>query len=189
MKFNLSNLLTLSRIIVIPIIVMLIYLKSPFYGWIAFVLFCIAGITDFFDGYFARIRNEISNLGTFLDPIADKLLVAAVILILTSKGIIADWETIPALIILLREIAVSGLREYLAKFQVSMPVTSLAKYKTFIQMFAISILLTGESGNDLFNFGNYNAHSLGIILLWLAAILTLYTGYDYVKKGIGHATD
>ena len=94
MKFNLSNILTLSRIIVIPIIVALIYLKGPFYGWIAFALFCIAGITDFFDGYFARIRNEISNLGTFLDPIADKLLVAAVILILTSKGTIADWETI-----------------------------------------------------------------------------------------------
>ena len=103
MKLNISNLLTLSRILVIPVIVACIYLKNPLYGWIAFVLFCAAGITDYFDGYIARLRNEVSNLGTFLDPIADKLLVAEVILILSSKDVIADWETIPALIILLRE--------------------------------------------------------------------------------------
>ena len=102
MKFNISNILTMFRIIVIPVIVICIYLKNPLYGWIAFILFCTASITDYFDGYIARIRNEVSNLGIFLDPIADKLLVAAVILILTSKEIIADWETIPALIILLR---------------------------------------------------------------------------------------
>ena len=118
MKFNLSNILTLSRIVVIPLIVLLIYMKGPFYGWIAFILFCLAGITDYFDGYLARIRNEVSNLGTFLDPIADKLLVASVILILTSKEIIADWETIPALIILLREISVSGLKTTLVPLRV-----------------------------------------------------------------------
>ena len=128
MKLNISNLLTLARILVIPIIVVCIYLKSPFYGWVAFVLFCLASITDYFDGYIARIRNEITNFGTFLDPIADKLLVAAVILILTSKKIIVDWETIPALIILLREIVVSGLREYLAGIKVSVPVTKIAKF-------------------------------------------------------------
>ena len=134
MKLNISNILTIARIIVIPIIVLCIYLKDPFYGWFAFVLFCMAGITDYFDGYIARIRNEVTNFGTFLDPIADKLLVAAVILILTSKEIIADWETIPALIILLREIAVSGLREYLAKIKASVPVSRIAKIKTSIQL-------------------------------------------------------
>ena len=181
MKFNLSNILTLSRIIVIPIIVALIYLKGPFYGWIAFILFCIAGITDYFDGYFARIRNEISNLGTFLDPIADKLLVASVILILTSKGIIADWETIPALIILLREIAVSGLREYLAEIKVSVPVSKIAKLKTSLQLIALGILILSESGITIVPI-----LLLGKIALWLAALMTLYTGYDYLKSGLKH---
>ena len=181
MKFNLSNILTLSRIIVIPIIVALIYLKGPFYGWIAFILFCIAGITDYFDGYFARIRNEISNLGTFLDPIADKLLVAAVILILTSKGVITDWETIPALIILSREIAVSGLREYLAEIKVSVPVSKIAKLKTSLQLIALGILILSESGITIVPI-----LLLGKIALWLAALMTLYTGYDYLKSGLKH---
>mgnify|MGYP002038840208 CR=1 FL=1 len=116
--------------LVIPIILIFIYLKTPFYGWLAFILFVLAGVSDYFDGYFARIRKEISNLGTVLDPIADKLLVSAVILILTSKGVIEKWETIPALIILLREIAVSGLREFLAGIKVSVPVSKIAKFKT-----------------------------------------------------------
>ena len=181
MKFNLSNILTLSRIIVIPIIVALIYLKSPFYGWLAFILFCIAGITDYFDGYFARIRNEVSNLGTFLDPIADKLLVASVILILTAKEIIADWETIPALIILLREIAVSGLREYLAGIKVSVPVSKIAKFKTSLQLIALGILILSEGGISILPI-----LVLGKIALWIAALLTLYTGFDYLKSGIKH---
>ena len=104
---NISNILTIIRIIIIPIIVLCIYFTNPYFGWIAFILFCLAGITDYFDGYLARLRNEVTNFGTFLDPIADKLLVAAVVLILTSKGVIKDWDTIPALIILLREITVS----------------------------------------------------------------------------------
>ena len=181
MKFNLSNILTLSRIIVIPVIVLLIYLQPSFFGWIAFILFCSAGITDFFDGYFARIRNEVSNLGTFLDPIADKLLVAAVILILTSKGIITDWETIPALIILLREIAVSGLREYLAEIKVSVPVSKIAKLKTALQLIALGILILSESGITFLPL-----LLLGKIALWVAALLTLYTGYDYLKSGLKH---
>jgi len=181
MKFNLSNILTLSRIIVIPIIVALIYLKSPFYGWLAFILFCIAGITDFFDGYFARIRNEVSNIGTFLDPIADKLLVAAVILILTAKEIIADWETIPALIILLREIVVSGLREYLADIKISVPVSKIAKFKTSLQLIALGILILSESGISFIPIIFF-----GKIALWVAALLTLYTGYDYLKSSIKH---
>ena len=181
MKFNLANFLTIARIIVIPIIVICIYLKSPFYGWVAFVLFCVASITDYFDGYIARIRNEITNFGTFLDPIADKLLVAAVILILTSKGIIADWETIPALIILLREIAVSGLREYLAGIKISVPVSRIAKLKTSIQLIALALLILSESQISLLPIV-----FIGKIALWVAGILTLYTGFDYLKSGIKH---
>ncbi len=178
---NLSNILTLIRIAVIPIIVLCIYLKSPIFGWIAFVLFCLASITDYFDGYLARIRNEVTNFGTFLDPIADKLLVAAVILILTSKGIISDWQTIPALIILLREITVSGLREYLAGIKVSIPVSRIAKLKTLLQLFALAFLILSESIVDL-SLILY----LGNIFLWVSALLTLYTGYDYIKGSIKH---
>ena len=146
---NLSNFLTLIRIAVIPIIVLCIYLKSPIFGWTAFILFCLASITDYFDGYLARIRNEVTNFGTFLDPIADKLLVASVILILTSKNIISDWETIPALIILLREITVSGLREYLAGIKVSIPVSRIAKLKTLLQLCALALLILSESISNL----------------------------------------
>ena len=181
MKLNLANILTICRILVIPIIVALIYLKSPFYGWLAFILFCLASITDYFDGYIARIRNEVSNLGTFLDPIADKLLVASVILILTSKEVIADWETIPALIILLLEIAVSGLREYLAGIKVSVPVSKIAKLKTSLQLIALAILILSESGISFIPI-----LFIGKIALWSAAILTLYTGYDYLRSGLKH---
>ena len=181
MKLNISNLLTLARIIVIPVIVLFIYLESPFYGWLAFLLFCVASITDYFDGYIARLRDEVTNFGTFLDPIADKLLVAAVILILTSKEVIADWETIPALIILLREIAVSGLREYLAKIKVSVPVSRISKAKTALQLIALAFLILSESGITIIPI-----ISIGKISLWIAGILTLYTGYDYLKSGLKH---
>ena len=178
---NISNILTLLRIAVIPIIVICIYMKEPFFGWIAFFLFCLASITDYFDGYIARLRNEITNFGTFLDPIADKLLVAAVILILTSKGVIRDWDTIPALIILLREITVSGLREYLAGIKVSIPVSRIAKLKTFLQLSALAVLILSESTVDLILI-----IYLGKIFLWSSGILTLYTAYDYVKGSIKH---
>ncbi len=130
-----------------------------------------------------------SKLCELLDPIADKIIVAAALVLLVMNDIIKNYEVIAAIIILTREILISGLREFLAKSQVVMPVTGLAKFKTFIQMFAIAILLTGESGNRLINLQDYNAHSIGIILLWLSAFLTLYTGYDYIKKGIDHAID
>ena len=178
---NLSNILTLIRIIIIPIIVLCIYLKNPFFGWTAFVLFCFASITDYFDGYLARIRNEVTNFGTFLDPIADKLLVAAVILILTSKGVIADWETIPALIILLREITVSGLREYLAGVKVSIPVSRIAKLKTLLQLCALALLILSESITNISPIIYF-----GKLFLWTAGLLTLYTAYDYVKASIKH---
>ncbi len=178
---NLSNILTLIRIIIIPLIVLCIYLKNPFFGWTAFVLFCLASVTDYFDGYIARIRNEVTNFGTFLDPIADKLLVAAVILILTSKGVIADWETIPALIILLREITVSGLREYLAGIKVSVPVSRIAKLKTFLQLCALALLILSEGITNI-----TPVIYLGKLFLWIAGLLTLYTAYDYVKASIKH---
>ena len=178
---NLSNILTLIRVAVIPIIVFCIYLKSPFFGWSAFILFCLASITDYFDGYLARMRNEVTNFGTFLDPIADKLLVAAVILILTAKGIISDWETIPALIILLREITVSGLREYLAGIKISIPVSRIAKFKTLFQLCSLALLILSESITNLLIIA-----LLGKIFLWIAGILTLYTAYDYVKGSIKH---
>ena len=181
MKYNISNILTLARILVIPVIVICIYLKNPFYGWLGFVLFCLASITDYFDGYIARIRNEITNFGTFLDPIADKLLVAAVILILTSKEVIADWETIPALIILLREIAVSGLREYLAGIKVSVPASRISKIKTSIQLIALALLILIESGVSIIPI-----LLIGKLALWIAGILTLYTGYGYLKSGLRH---
>ncbi len=178
---NLSNLLTLVRVAVIPVIVLFIYLKSPFFGWMAFILFCLASITDYFDGYLARLRNEVTNFGTFLDPIADKLLVSAVILILTSKGMIANWETIPALIILLREITVSGLREYLAGIKISIPVTRISKLKTLLQLFALALLILSESITN-----SYAIIFLGKVLLWFAGLLTLYTAYDYVRASIKH---
>ena len=142
---NLSNFLTLIRIAVIPIIVLFIYLKSPIFGWSAFILCCLASITDYFDGYLARIRNEVTNFGTFLDPIADKLLVASVILILTSKNIISDWETIPALIILLREITVSGLR--VSSWNKVIPVSRIAKLKTLLQLCALLLILSESISN------------------------------------------
>ena len=178
---NLSNFLTLIRIAVIPIIVFCIYLKSPFFGWTAFILFCLASITDYFDGYLARIRNEVTNFGTFLDPIADKLLVASVILILTSRGVIDNWETIPALIILLREITVSGLREYLAGIKVSIPVSRIAKLKTLFQLCALAFLILSDSVVSITAI-----ILLGKIFLWIAGLLTLYTAYDYVKGSIKH---
>ena len=178
---NISNILTIIRIAIIPIIVLCIYLTNPYFGWIAFILFCLAGITDYFDGYLARLRNEVTNFGTFLDPIADKLLVAAVILILTSKGVIADWDTIPALIILLREITVSGLREYLAVIKISVPVSRIAKLKTLLQLCSLALLILSEA--------IYNAYMIvyfGKVFLWIAGLLTLYTAYDYVKASIKH---
>ena len=178
---SLSNTLTISRILVIPIIVILIYMKGSAYAWTAFILFCLAGITDYYDGYFARIRKEISNLGTFLDPIADKLLVASVILILTSKEIISNFEIIPALIILVREITVSGLREFLAGIKVSVPVSKIAKFKTALQLIALGILILSEGGITI-----VPVLMFGKIALWIAALLTLYTGFDYLKSGLKH---
>ena len=145
-------------------------------------MFALASFTDYLDGLLARMFKEESKLGELLDPIADKILVAAALILLVMNGTIKNYEVIAAIIILTREILISGLREFLAKGQITMQVTSLSKLKTFIQMISIAILLTGESGNKIINFQDYNAQTIGIILLWLSAFLTLYTGYDYLEK-------
>ena len=189
MKLKIPNILTIGRIILVPIFVITFYLPGVLGDLIPFFIFVLASFTDFLDGVLARLYKEESKLGELLDPIADKIIVAAALVLLVMNDIIKNYEVIAAIIILTREILISGLREFLAKSQVTMPVTGLAKFKTFIQMFAIAILLTGESGNKLINFADYNAHTVGIIFLWLSAFLTLYTGYDYVKKGIDHAVN
>ena len=189
MKIKIPNYLTIGRIIIVPVFVFAFYLPGFYGDVIPFVLFLIASFTDFLDGLLARMYKEESKLGELLDPIADKIIVATALILLVMNGTIKNYEVIAAIIILTREILISGLREFLAKVQVAMPVSSLAKFKTFLQMLSIAILLTGESGNILINFGDYNAHTIGIILLWVSAFLTIYTGYDYIRKKIHHAID
>jgi cardiolipin synthase (CMP-forming) len=184
---KIPNILTIGRIIIVPFFVLAFYLPG-FYGDLtACVLFIIASFTDFLDGMLARMMGEESKLGELLDPIADKIIVATALILLVMSGTIRHYEVIAAIIILTREILISGLREFLARGQIKLPVTNLAKLKTFLQMIAIALLLTGETGNKILNFQNYNAQTIGIILLWLSAFLTLYTGYEYLRKGIDHA--
>ena len=184
---KIPNILTIGRIIIVPFFVLAFYLPG-FYGDLtAFALFVIASFTDFLDGMLARMMGEESKLGELLDPIADKIIVATALILLVMSGTIKHYEVIAAIIILTREILISGLREFLARGQIKLPVTNLAKLKTFLQMLAIALLLTGETGNKILNFQDYNAQTIGIILLWLSAFLTLYTGYEYLRKGIDHA--
>jgi len=184
---KIPNILTIGRIILVPFFVLAFYLPG-FYGDLtAFVIFVIASFTDFLDGMLARMMGEESKLGELLDPIADKIIVATALILLVMDGTIRHYEVIAAIIILTREILISGLREFLAKGQIKLPVSNLAKLKTFLQMLAIALLLTGETGNKILNFEDYNAQTIGIILLWLSAFLTLYTGYEYLRKGIDHA--
>ena len=184
---NIPNFLTLIRILLIPVIILFMEIDEELYRWLSLWLYFIACISDFFDGYLARKFEIESNFGRFLDPIADKILVCAALILLVMNGTIKNYEVIAAVIILTREILVSGLREFLAKGKIIMQVTSLSKLKTFIQMSSIAILLTGEIGNKIINFQDYNAQTVGIILLWLSSFLTLYTGYDYLRRGIDHA--
>ena len=187
MKLQIPNILTIGRIIIVPIFVLTFYIPGFFGDLIPFFLFVIASFTDYLDGLLARLFKEESKLGELLDPIADKILVAAALILLVMNGVIKNYEVVAAIIILTREILISGLREFLAKGSITMQVTSLSKLKTFIQMVAIAILLTGESGNKVINFQDYNAQTIGIILLWFSSFLTLYTGYDYLRRGIDHA--
>ena len=185
---TLPNLLTLSRILAVPILVFLLWKPAPWDYLITFVLYCIVGITDYFDGYLARAQAKISRLGQFLDPIADKIMVAAVIVMLVASRrangdppIIQDFNVIPALIILLREIIVSGLREFLAELKVLVPVSALAKWKTTFQLVALGALIFGGAFP-----GEPWIHLTGVASLWAAAALTLVTGYDYLRIGLKH---
>jgi CDP-diacylglycerol--glycerol-3-phosphate 3-phosphatidyltransferase/cardiolipin synthase len=187
MNIKIPNILTIGRIIIVPIFVISFFLPGLFGDLIPFFLFVLASFTDYLDGLLARLFREESKLGELLDPIADKILVAAALILLVMNGTIKNYEVIAAIIILTREILISGLREFLAKGSITMQVTSLSKLKTFVQMISIAILLTGESGNKVINFQDYNAQTIGIILLWFSAFLTLYTGYDYLRRGIDHA--
>ncbi len=185
---KIPNILTIGRIIIVPIFVLSFFIPGVFGDLVPFFLFVIASFTDYLDGLLARLYKEESKLGELLDPIADKILVAAALVLLIMNGIIKNYEVIAAIVILTREILISGLREFLAKrSEDTVPVSSMSKFKTFIQMFSIALLLTGETGNKIINFQDYNAQTIGIILLWVAAFLTLYTGYIYFKKGIDSA--
>ncbi len=179
---NLPNILTLSRIFTVPFLVGLLWWPDWKLGYLlATVLYALMAITDYFDGYLARSQGTVSKLGIFLDPIADKIMVASVILILCATGDIEGYNVIAALIILLREIAVSGLREFLAGLQVSVPVSQLAKWKTTFQLISLGALILA-GGLPHFEF----IQTVGIWTLWAAAILTLVTGWDYLRVGLKH---
>jgi cardiolipin synthase len=187
---SLPNILTYGRIAAIPVVVGCIYWQSILDGplwlrWVALFVFISAAVTDFFDGYFARVWGQQSSLGRMLDPIADKLLVAACLLMLAAGETVHGWTLLAAVIILCREILVSGLREYLAELQVSVPVTRLAKWKTTAQMVAIGFLIAGEAGDEVVPV----VSQIGILLLWLSALVTLYTGYDYMRAGLRYMMD
>lgn len=186
-SLSLPNLLTYGRIAAVPVVVGAMYWSELLQGglwlrWVALALFIAAGVTDFLDGYFARSWGQQTRLGRMLDPIADKLLVSSCLLMLAADGTIRGWSLWAAIIILCREILVSGLREFLAELRVSIPVTRLAKWKTTWQLVAIGFLIAGEAGDLIFPFVTL----IGLSLLWLSAIMTLYTGWDYLRAGLRH---
>jgi len=198
---SLPNILTLSRIFAVPLLAFFLWWPEWRPGYlIGFVLYCIIAITDFLDGYLARAQGTVSKLGVFLDPIADKIMVAAVILVLTAQGYlrgpyVGDFHVIAGLIILMREIAVSGLREFLGGIQVSVPVSKLAKWKTTLQLVALGALIRGGAvhgqpcqavGDMCRTVGQSWVHLVGLVSLWAAAVLTLITGWDYLRVGLKH---
>lgn len=182
---SLPNMLTYARILMVPALVAGFYLEGTAANWTTLGIFILAAITDYFDGYFARAWEQTSNLGRMLDPIADKLLVSAALFMLIANDTISWGSVLAAIIILSREILVSGLREFLAQVRVSVPVSQLAKWKTAIQMIAIAFLLAGEAGEAIVP----GTQQVGIWLLWIAAGLTLYTGYDYFRGGLRHVIE
>jgi cardiolipin synthase len=190
-SLSVPNILTVARIAAIPVVVGCVYVQSILEGplwlrWVALAVFITAAVTDYLDGYYARIWDQQSALGRMLDPIADKLLVASCLLMLAADNSIHGWTLWAAIVILCREILVSGLREYLAELRVGVPVTQLAKWKTFMQLLAVGFLLAGEAGDrDL----SPHISLIGLTLLWLSALLTLYTGWDYMRAGINHLID
>jgi cardiolipin synthase len=183
---SVPNLLTYARLAAVPLIAMvLFFLEGETRNWLALSIFIVASITDFLDGYVARAWGQQSPLGRMLDPIADKLLVGATLLMLVSDQTLSGWSLWAALIILSREILVSGLREFLAELNVMVAVSRLAKWKTGVQMVALAFLLAGDAGDAMMGY----ATSVGLVMLWIAAILTIYTGFDYVRAGLRYVID
>jgi cardiolipin synthase (CMP-forming) len=185
--FSLPNVLTYGRILAIPLVVGCMYWSDFHDGglwlrWVALAIFIAAGITDFFDGYLARAWSQQSTFGRMLDPIADKLLVASCLLMLAANNTFNGFTLWAAIVILCREILVSGLREYLAGLRVSVPVTRLAKWKTTVQLVAIGFLIAGKPGDEILPITTVT----GLALLWLSAVVTLYTGWDYFRAGVRH---
>lgn len=187
MPTTLPNLLTLSRIAAIPLLIALVMLRSPAGDMAACIVFSAAAITDYFDGKIARDRGLTSGFGVMLDPIADKLLVGAALMLLVGFDRLPDRALLPAIVIMLREILVSGMREYLASLRVGMPVTRLAKWKTGFQMGALGTLLAGNTGAPIIGLGFLPVSMIGEAMLWVAAALTLITGWDYWVAGLRHA--
>ncbi|MCR9120911.1 MAG: CDP-diacylglycerol--glycerol-3-phosphate 3-phosphatidyltransferase [Phyllobacteriaceae bacterium] len=187
--FSIPNLLTYARIVAVPLMVLCFFVEGSFQAsnaarWWALAIFVVASITDYLDGYLARKWQQGSAIGKMLDPIADKLLVSVALLLLAAEGSIAGWSLWAAIIILCREILVSGLREYLAAVKVSVPVSQLAKWKTTMQLIAIGFLLAGPAGDTIIPL----VSETGLVLLWVSALITLYTGWDYFRAGMRHVT-
>jgi cardiolipin synthase len=183
--WNLPNILTYGRILAVPAVAGLLMYGGNNARWAALAIYVVAAITDFFDGYLARKWQQQSSLGRMLDPIADKVLVAVVLLVLSASPILYGGHLWAAIIILSREVLVSGLREYLGELQVSVPVTKIAKWKTTVQLVSIGFLIAGPAGDTIIPY----LTEFGLVLLWVAAGLTLYTGYDYFRAGIRHVVD
>ena len=184
--WSLPNILTYGRVAAVPVVAgLLFWPEIDWVRWTALGLFALAAITDFFDGYLARVWSQQSSLGRMLDPIADKLLVAACLLVLVADHTISGLSMWAAIVILCREILVSGLREYLAELRVSVPVTRVAKYKTTMQLVALGFLIAGPAGERVLP----HTVAIGLVLLWTAALLTLYTGWDYMRSGLKHVSD
>jgi cardiolipin synthase (CMP-forming) len=183
LRWSLPNLLTYGRIVAVPLVVAcLFWPQLDAMRWTAFALYAAAAVTDFFDGYLARAWSQQSAMGQMLDPIADKLLVAAVLLMLVADGTIVHSAIVAAVIILCREMLVSGLREFLAQVKVSVPVSRVAKWKTTVQLLALGFLICGPAGDKVLPHNT----EIGLTLLWIAAILTIYTGWDYLMSGVRH---
>jgi cardiolipin synthase len=187
MLTDLPNVLTLSRIAAIPLLVVLVVLRTPATDLAACILFSVAAITDWLDGHLARMRRQQSDLGRMLDPIADKLLVGAALMLVVGEGRLSHSGLYPAIVIMLREILVSGLREYLAGIRIGLPVTKLAKWKTGFQMGALGTLLAGDTGGALLHLSFLPVSLIGEAMLWVAAALTLLTGWDYLTAGLRHS--
>jgi cardiolipin synthase len=185
---DLPNILTLSRIAAIPLLVLLVAIGAAWSDLMASLLFGIAAITDYLDGRLAREMLQLSDFGRMLDPIADKLLIGATLMALVGFGHLPGWGIYPAIVIMLREILVSGLREYLAEIRIGLPVSRLAKWKTGVQMVALGLLLLGGGGARLVGLGVLPMAWIGGTMLWVAAGLTLVTGWDYLIAGLRHVS-